>query len=146
LCYGRRAGKGEAVQTIAQTRSIALSDHTRRLVEGYFQLKSLEPTSIKGVTEAVNVYEVLASARCALGCKAPLRAGSHASLGVTPKAERKRALDLAKSSQGQIVAAMAESDVGKPRLFFEFKPVARSGCMVLEALSISLAKRACICR
>ena len=32
--------------------------NTRKLVEGYFQLKPLGPTKVKGVSEPVNVYEV----------------------------------------------------------------------------------------
>ena len=46
-------GLASRLQTIAPTGSIALSVHTRGLVEGYFQLKSLGSTPIKGVTEAV---------------------------------------------------------------------------------------------
>jgi hypothetical protein len=42
--------------------------------------------------------------------------------------------------QGQIVAAMGEPGVGKSRLFFEFKAVAQSGCLVLEAYSVSHGK------
>ena len=38
------------------------------------------------------------------------------------------------------VAAMAEPGVGKSRLYFEFKAVAQSDCMVLEAYSVSHGK------
>jgi hypothetical protein len=38
------------------------------------------------------------------------------------------------------VAAMAEAGVGKSRLFFEFKAISQSGCMVLETFSISHGK------
>ena len=39
-------------------RSIAVSEQTRKLVEGYFALRPLGPTKVKGVSEPVNVYEV----------------------------------------------------------------------------------------
>jgi predicted ATPase len=52
----------------------------------------------------------------------------------------KRALELAKTGHGQIVAAMAEPVVGKSRLFFEFKAVSQSGWMVLEGFSVSHGK------
>jgi len=39
--------------------SIAITEPTRRLVEGYFVLKSRGPTPGKGLSEPVNVYEVI---------------------------------------------------------------------------------------
>jgi len=47
--------------------------------------------------------------------------------------QMKRALELAKSGHGQIVAAMGEPGVGKSRLFLEFKAVTSGGCLMLEA-------------
>jgi hypothetical protein len=49
----------------------------------------------------------------------------------------KHAAERAKSGHGQLVAAMGEPGVGKSRLFFEFKAMAQSGCLVLEAYSVS---------
>jgi class 3 adenylate cyclase/ribosomal protein L40E len=55
---GHTANLASRMQAIAPTGSIALTEHTRRLVEGYFQLKPRGPTRVKGLSEAVNVYEV----------------------------------------------------------------------------------------
>jgi predicted ATPase len=52
----------------------------------------------------------------------------------------KHALDLTRQGRGQIVAAMGEPGVGKSRLFFEFKAIGQSGCLVLEAYSVSHGK------
>jgi hypothetical protein len=46
------------MQALAPTGSIATSEQTRKFVEGYFQLKPLGPTKVKGVSEPVSVYEV----------------------------------------------------------------------------------------
>ena len=46
------------MQTAAPVGSIAVSEATRKLCEGYFILKPLGPTRVKGVSEPVNVYEV----------------------------------------------------------------------------------------
>ena len=46
------------MQAIAPSGSIAITEHTRRLVEGYFQLKPRGPTRVKGLSEPVEVYEV----------------------------------------------------------------------------------------
>ena len=55
---GHTANLASRMQAIAPTGSIAIIEHTRRLVEGYFQLKGRGPTRVKGLSEAVNVYEV----------------------------------------------------------------------------------------
>ena len=55
---GHTANLASRMQTIAPTGSIAVSEHTRRLVEGYFELRALGPTRVKGISEPINVYEV----------------------------------------------------------------------------------------
>ncbi len=138
---GHTANLASRMQAIAPTGSIAITEHTRRLVEGYFQLNARGPTRIKGVSEPVNVYEVTG-----LG---PLRTRLQRSAGrgLTKFVGRSREMDAmkaaaeqARSGHGQIVAAMAEAGVGKSRLFFEFKATSQSGWMVLETFSISHGK------
>jgi class 3 adenylate cyclase len=128
LPAGHAVGLASRLQTIAPTGAIALSEHTRKLVEGYFQLKSLGSTPIKGVSEAVNVYEVIGLGP--LRTRLQLSASRGLSRFVGREAEiaqMKRALEHAKSGRGQIVAAMAEPGVGKSRLFFEFKAICAVG-------------------
>src|SRR5215472_8515942 len=55
---GHTANLAARMQAIAPTGSIAITEDTRRLVEGYFQLKSRGLTQLKGLAEPVNVYEV----------------------------------------------------------------------------------------
>src|SRR6266478_5690440 len=55
---GHTANLASRMQAIAPTGSIAITEHTRPLVEGYFQLKSRGPSRIKGLAEPINVYEV----------------------------------------------------------------------------------------
>ena len=56
---GHTANLASRMQAVAPTGSIAITEFTSRLVEGYFQLKPRGPTRLKGVSEPVNVYEVL---------------------------------------------------------------------------------------
>ena len=53
-----------------------------------------------------------------------------------------RALVQAKEGHGQIVGVMGEPGLGKSRLFYEFKLTSQSGCLVLEAYSVSHGKAA----
>ena len=138
---GHTTNLASRMQTAAPVGSIAVSEATRWHCEGYFILKPLGPTRVKGVSEPINVYEVTG-----LG---PLRTRLQraAGRGLTKFVGRERemealkhAADQAKSGHGQIVAAMAEPGVGKSRLFFEFKATSQSGWMVLEAFSVSYGK------
>jgi class 3 adenylate cyclase/tetratricopeptide (TPR) repeat protein len=138
---GHTANLASRMQAIAPTGSIAMTEQTRRLVEGFFQVKPLGPTRVKGLTEPINVYEVTG-----LG---PLRTRLQraAARGLTRFVGRDRemdalrhALEQAQAGHGQIVAAMADPGVGKSRLFYEFKLTSQYGCMVLEAYSVSHGK------
>src|SRR6266581_9234157 len=51
-----------------------------------------------------------------------------------------KALEHATAGHGQIVGVMGEPGVGKSRLFYEFKLTSHSGCLVLEASSVSYGK------
>src|ERR1700693_974045 len=55
---GHTTNLASRMQALAPAGSIAISEQSRKLVEGYFALKPLGPTKVKGVTEPVNVYEV----------------------------------------------------------------------------------------
>ena len=129
------------MQTLAPTGSIVITEQTQKLTAGYFELKPLGPARIKGVTDPINVYEVLGigplRTRLQMSASRGLSkfVGRHAELEQLDKA-----LELARGGHGQIVAAMAEAGVGKSRLFHEFKMRRQSECLVLEAFSFSHGK------
>ena len=138
---GHTTNLASRMQAVAPVGSIAITEATRKLCEGYFGLKPLGPTKVKGVSEPVDVYEVTG-----LG---PLRTRLQRSAGqgLTKFVGRQREMDAmkaaaeqAKAGHGQIVAALAEPGVGKSRLLFEFKAVSQSGWMLLETFSVSHGK------
>jgi class 3 adenylate cyclase/predicted ATPase len=138
---GHSTSLAARMQALAPTGSIATADATRKLCEGYFTFKPLGATTVKGVSEAVNIYEVTG-----LG---PLRTRLQraAGRGLTKFVGRDREMevlrhaeDLAQQGHGQIAAAIAEPGVGKSRLFFEFKDKNQGRWMVLEAFSVSHGK------
>jgi hypothetical protein len=136
---GHTTNLASRMQTAAPVGSIATTEQTRRLCEGYFSFKSLGPTRIYGVSEPVNVVEVTG-----LG---PLRTWFQRGRGLTKFIGRQRemealshAAELTQQGHGQIFAAVAEPGVGKSRLLYEFKVNHQSGWMVLESLSVSPGK------
>jgi len=138
---GHTTNLASRMQALAPTGSIAISEQTRKFVEGYFQLKALGPTKVKGVNEPVNVFEVTGLGPLRTRLQRAVGRGLTRFVGREAElAQMRRTLELARAGHGQIVAAMGEPGVGKSRLFFEFKAVAQSGCLVLEAYSVSHGK------
>jgi predicted ATPase/class 3 adenylate cyclase len=129
------------MQTAAPPGSIAASEATQRLCEGYFEFRALGPTAVKGLNAPVEVYQVVRAG--------PLR--THFQLaarrGLTKFVGRERemaamagVLEQARAGHGQIVAAVGEAGAGKSRLMYEFKTAIPDECKVLEAYSVSHGK------
>jgi class 3 adenylate cyclase len=138
---GHTTNLASRMQALAPTGSIAISEQTRKLVEGYFALKPLGPTKIKGISEPVNVYEVTGLGPIRTRLQRAAGRGYTKFVGREREMDAlKRAAEQAKAGHGQIVAAIADAGVGKSRLYFEFKATSQSGWLVLEAFSVSHGK------
>jgi class 3 adenylate cyclase len=138
---GHSTNLAARMQALAPTGSIAATDITRKLCEGYFTFRSLGPTVVKGVSDPVEVSEVVG-----IG---PLRTRLEraVSRGLTKFVGRERELDSlrhaaeqAQAGRGQIVAIIGKPGVGKSRLFYEFKAIEGGNCLMLEAFSVSHGK------
>ncbi len=138
---GHSTSLASRLQALASPGSIAISEQTRKLVEGYFALTPLGPIKVKGVSEPVNVYEVTGLGPLRTRLQRAERRGLTKFVGRQAEIEgMERAAELGKAGHGQIVAAVAEPGVGKSRLFYEFKAISRSSWMVLEAFSAAHGK------
>src|ERR1700746_927468 len=47
------------MQTLAPTGSMSVTETTQRLTAGYFEFRSLGPTRVRGVSDPINLFEVL---------------------------------------------------------------------------------------
>ncbi len=138
---GHVANLAARMQSVAPAGGIVISEETRRLSEGYFELRGLGPTEVKGISEPINVYEVVGAGPLRGHFELATRRGLTKFVGREREvAEMKRALELARSGHGQIVAAVAEAGTGKSRLVYEFKAMLPGDCKLLEAYSVSHGK------
>jgi class 3 adenylate cyclase/tetratricopeptide (TPR) repeat protein len=138
---GHATSLAARMQALAPIGSIAATEPVRKPCEGYFILKSLGATKVKGVSEPVNVYEVTGYGPLRTRLQRSAGRGYTKFVGRDREMEAMKATaEQAKTGHGQIVAAMAEPGVGKSRLIFEFKAVSQSGWMVLETFSVSHGK------
>src|SRR5262249_56784341 len=114
---------------------------TDKLIAGYLECQALGEAKVKGVTEPIPIYEVLGVGPLRTRLQVAARQGLVRFVGRQSELKQlQKALEHAKVGHGQIVGVMGEPGVGKSRLFYEFKLTSHSGCLVLEAYSVSYGK------
>jgi class 3 adenylate cyclase len=138
---GHSTNLAARMEQMATPGSILITEDTKRLIEGYFELKALGVAEIKGRAEPLPVYEVLGAGPLRTKLQVAARRGLTRFVGRQRELEQlQQALAQAKAGHGQIVGVMGEPGLGKSRLFYEFKLLLQSGCLVLEAYSVSHGK------
>jgi len=105
------------IEALAQLNTIAVSEATYRLIQGYFECQDLGAQTLRGVAEPVHVYRVLQES----GARGRLDVA--ATRGLTPLVGRKQEVGLllerweqAKAGPGHVVLLTGEAGLGKSRL------------------------------
>ncbi|MGH8068977.1 MAG: adenylate/guanylate cyclase domain-containing protein [Candidatus Entotheonellia bacterium] len=103
------------MEQLAPPGSIRLTAATLRLVEGLVQVNALGPVPVKGLTEPVEVFELVGAS------SVPRRLQATAARGLTRFVGRQheievlyQALERAGAGHGQVVALVGEPGVGNP--------------------------------
>jgi class 3 adenylate cyclase len=130
------------MEQIADPGAIVITPDTLVLAEGYVEVKSLGPVPVKGLTNAVEVYEVTGAGPARTRLQAAAGRGLTRFVGRDAELEQlRRAQQLASSGHGQVAAVVGEAGVGKSRLVYEFTHSHRlQGWLVLESSSVSYGK------
>jgi class 3 adenylate cyclase/tetratricopeptide (TPR) repeat protein len=136
---GQTAHLAARMEQIAKPGSILATAETRKLAEGYVEMKPLGPLPVKGLSEEIPVYEVTGAGA------ARTRLQAAAARGLTPFVNREaefdqlnRAKQIAASGHGQAVAIVGEAGVGKSRFVDQFMHAQHAtDWLVLESNSAS---------
>src|SRR5438309_6375178 len=130
------------MEQFAGPGSILLAPATLALVEGYVAVKALGPVPVKGLADAVEVYEVTGTGPARTRLQAAARRGLTRFVGRDVELEHlRRAQQLAGAGHGQVVAVVGEAGVGKSRLVYELTHSHRlQGWLTLESASVSYGK------
>src|SRR5262245_46863029 len=117
---GHTVNLAARMEQTAAPGTIQLTEHTYRLVEGYFDCDALGLISVKGLAEKVRAYRVTGER----GGRARIDV-AHAR-GFTRLVGRERELellrqcfDLASGGRGQAVSIIGDAGLGKSRLLYE---------------------------
>jgi hypothetical protein len=117
LALGDVPNIGSRIEGLAAPNTIAMSEATYRLVQGYFACQDLGAQALRGVTESMRIYHVLreSGATSRLDVAQPR--------GLTPLVGRESEVTLllerweqVNSGQGQVVLLTGDAGIGKSRL------------------------------
>ncbi|HVO24317.1 MAG TPA: adenylate/guanylate cyclase domain-containing protein [Candidatus Margulisiibacteriota bacterium] len=132
---GHVVGLAQRMEALAESGHIAASQHTARLVTGYFQLRDLGRTKVKGVSEPVGLFDLEGVGPFRTRLDRSRARGLSTFVGRDSEmALLEAALQSALAGHGRIVGVVAQAGVGKSRLCFEFTESCRArGIVVHEA-------------
>ena len=130
------------MEQLAAPGKIRLTSETLRLAEGFIEVKPLGPVPVKGLTEPIEVYELISGKSVRSRLQPAVARGLSRFVGRDTELEQlQRALQQAGAGSGQVLAVVGEAGVGKSRLFHEFTQSQRThGWLILEAASFSYGK------
>jgi class 3 adenylate cyclase len=127
------------MEQLATPGSIMLTTSTLRLVEGFVQVQALGPVPVKGLTNPVEVFELVGATALRRRLQATATRGLTRFVGRETEIEAlQRAIEQARAGHGQVVVLVGEAGVGKSRLVYEVVHSHRTqGWRVLESASVS---------
>lgn len=118
LAVGETPNVAARLQQIAIPGEVVVSDATRALVDGFFDLQTLGAHSLKGVSEPMLVHRVIESR----DNPQPLRLDRALFVGRIPELQQLRtAFADAASGEERVVSIHGEAGMGKSRLVEAFK-------------------------
>jgi hypothetical protein len=118
---GHTVGLAARTEQLAEMRSIYLTEHTAKLVSGYFALRDLGESRIKGVSEPLHVFELDGVGTLRTRLDVSRARGFSRFVGRQEEmATLGAALTRTLAGQGQVVGVVAVAGTGKSRLCTEF--------------------------
>ena len=124
---GHTVGLAQRMEQLAEPGKPLLTEHTARMVSGYFDLRDLGPSRVKGAAEPVRLYELVGVGRLRTRFDASRARGLSRFVG--RRAEMtvlEEALERALAGEARSVGIVGEPGVGKSRLCHEFIARCRS--------------------
>ncbi|MGE3568827.1 MAG: adenylate/guanylate cyclase domain-containing protein [Gammaproteobacteria bacterium] len=132
---GATVGIAQRIEQLAAPGCVYLGGATERLVHGYFRLRAMGETNLKGLAEAVALFELEAPGTVRSRLDVSVARGLSRFVGRAAEMQvLETALANAGRGHGQVVGIVGEAGLGKSRLCYEFvEDCRRRGLPVYEA-------------
>src|SRR5436305_7128936 len=139
---GHAVGLAQRMEQLAEPGRPLLTENTAKLVAGFFTLRDLGPSRVKGASEPLRLYELEGPGRLRTRFDVSRTRGLSRFVGrAVEMAALEAALERALGGSWQAVAVVAEPGVGKSRLCHEFAERCRArGIGVVEAHAVAHGK------
>ena len=136
---GHTVGLAQRMETLAEPGRVYLSEHTARLVQGWFRLADLGPVAVKGVREALRVFVLEGPASPSTVVRDDRALGTSPLVGRDKElAALEDALATTVKGKAQAVGIVGEAGAGKSRLCAEFaRSAAARGISVRHTAGVS---------
>jgi class 3 adenylate cyclase/tetratricopeptide (TPR) repeat protein len=117
---GHTVGLARRMEQLAEPGRPLLTDHTARLVAGYFALRDVGPSRVKGTTEPIRLYELEGAGRLRTRFDVSRARGLTRFVGRTAElATLEACVERARAGTGCTVGVVGEPGLGKSRLCHE---------------------------
>jgi adenylate cyclase len=139
---GYTVGLAARMEQMADSGKVLLTEHTAKLVSGYFQLRDLGVTRVRGLSEPLHVFELKSVGRMRTSLEVSHARGFSKFVGrQSEMATLEVALEQAIAGNAQVVGVVAEPGTGKSRLCYEFAERCRARAIpVYEAHGVAHGK------
>jgi predicted ATPase/class 3 adenylate cyclase len=130
------------MEQLALPGTVRITLDTYRLAEGFIEIESLGRLPVKGLDEAIEIFELKGVTSNRSRFQLALERGLNRFIGRKEElAELGRALDAAAQNTGQVFAFVGDAGIGKSRLYHEFiNSPDMAGNMLLQSRSSSYGK------
>ncbi len=122
LALGETPNLAARLQALAEPDTIIISAATHHLVHGYFECQSRGDKKMKGIAQAIGVYQVLKETGAQTRLDVAARGGLTPLIGKDHELERMLSCwQSVKAGKGQVVLLNGDAGLGKSRLAQAFK-------------------------
>ena len=132
---GQTVGLAARMEQLTESGCVYITEHTNRLIEGFFKVRDLGMSAVKGVSQPLHIYELEGVREYQTRLNISRERGFSRFIGRSDEmailqSELQRALD----GNGNVVGVVGEPGVGKSRLCYEFiETIRETGVTICKA-------------
>ena len=131
---GHTVGLAQRIEQLAAAGQAYISDNTKRLVEGFFELRDLGASRLSGAVDPVRIFELGSPTQSSTRLQVARERGLTQFVGRASEMQTlESAFEHACQGHGQVVGVVGDPGLGKSRLCYEFVEKRKSeGIKVIE--------------